>query len=174
MAAHYRQSLNFTFEALDAARAALRRLDAFTERLTAIAASGDDRSHAGHEFPVDGWLERERTAFLQSMDDDLNVPLALAALFDLVHAGNRRMDAGKFSPAEAAAGLHLFKDWDRILGFLRHHEAQADAAVVRLAEARQAARLAKNWAEADRLRQAVEAQGWIIQDAAGGFKLKRR
>ncbi|MFH1969195.1 MAG: DALR domain-containing protein [Verrucomicrobiota bacterium] len=112
-------------------------------------------------------------AFTRALDDDLNISLALAALFDFVHAGNKRLDEGALSAVEAVQALDTLAYIDCVLGVRSDDALAPSAAVVHLAQARLEARRGKDWAEADRLRREVEAQGWIIQDAPDGFKLKR-
>ncbi len=172
LAVHYRQTLNFTLDALDAARAALARLDEFVTRLRTAAAN--PRPPVAPE-PEPAWVAAGRAGFARALDDDLNLSLALAALFDMLHAGNRRLDAGRLPPAEADAALAVLDAMDRVLGVLRPAAtAAASADVVRRAEDRLAARRRKDWAAADRLRAEIEACGWSVQDTADGFALKPR
>ncbi|MBI3986874.1 MAG: cysteine--tRNA ligase [Lentisphaerae bacterium] len=167
MAAHYRQSLNFTFEALGAARAALGRLDEFRARLLEKAGPVNDAD-------IPDWAEQARRTFRAALDDDLNVSEALAALFQLAHNGNVGMNEGRVSPRQARGALSVMDDMDRVLGFLREADAAVDPRVTRLAEERQAARKAKNWATSDRLRKEIEALGWEIKDTPEGPKLKKK
>lgn len=169
IATHYRQSLNFTFEALDAARHALLRLDEFRERLETTARSAGAPTGSAPE-----WIAAACRRFQAALDDDLNISLALAALFDLTHAGNRLMDAGALPPADAAAALRALTDLDRILGCLRSAKTGPDAGVTAMAEARLQARRDRNWGEADRLRREIEGRGWMLQDTPDGFKLKMK
>ena len=108
------------------------------------------------------------------MDDDLNAPLAMAALFELVREGHKRLDAKSMSAAESGRIITTLKSMDRVLGFLRKGETQPDAEIVQLATERTTARKARNWAEADRLRALLETRSWVVQDTAEGFQLKRR
>ncbi len=121
-----------------------------------------------------GWAVEPLAAFGAAMDDDLNTPEALAALFDLVAAGNRAMDQGATTASEAAAVLAGLVRIDRVLGVLEQAEARPDAEVLALAEARNRARKERNWAEADRMRDALAAKGWEIRDTPEGPKLKPR
>ncbi|MCX6991651.1 MAG: cysteine--tRNA ligase [Kiritimatiellaeota bacterium] len=177
MAVHYRQALNFTFEVLDAARSALARLDEFSERMQAASAGikSEIINQKSEMSALPAWMGAYIMAFTRALDDDLNISLALAALFDFIHAGNKRLDEGALSPAEAFQALQALAHVDRVLG-VRSGALQVapPAAVANLAQARLEARRRKDWAEADRLRREVEAQGWIIQDASDGFKLKRK
>jgi len=162
LAAHYRQSLNFTFEAVEAARASLARLDTFQERLRECKASGDG---------LPEWAVRAESVFKASLDDDLNISEALAGLFEMVHVGNRDLDAGRLD-WDSEAVLALLARFDTVLGVLARPETDLPAEVARMAGAREVARAARQWAESDRLRDALKAAGWEVRDTPDGQKLK--
>lgn len=164
--AHYRQSLNFSLAALDAARASLARLDEFRSRVRDAA----DGVSAGSPT---AWCGEAQTRFGASLDDDLNVSNALAALFDLVRAGNKALDQGSLAPAAAFAVNAALDDMDRILGFLEPPPAVADDRAETLVRDRQGARERKDWAASDRIRDELAALGWTVQDTPQGPKLKR-
>lgn len=164
LSAHYRQSLNFTFDALDAARAALARLDDFTDRLR-------EAHVAGEGLPA--WAETAKTGFEAALDDDLNIAEALASLFEMVHAGNRALDAGDADWSGAAVQA-LLKRFDTVLGVLEKPAAEINADVQAMLDARAAARAEKNFAESDRLRDALRELGWEVRDAPDGQKVKRK
>jgi cysteinyl-tRNA synthetase len=172
LAAQYRQTLNFTFDALDAARAALFRLDEFARRMR--EASAVRPTPPGPAAPEPDWIRSCREAFRQAMDDDLNVAAALAPVFELVSEGNRRAAAGGLAAGEPAAALALLDDLDRVLGFLRPEEILPDARVLALRDERAAARARKDWARADALRKELEALGWLVKDSASGSDLVRK
>jgi len=69
--------------------------------------------------------------------------------------------------------LALLARMDAVLGFLEPEAAAAPTELLALLEARQAARKAKNWSEADRLRQEITRQGWVIEDTPKGPRLKK-
>lgn len=167
---HYRQALNFTFDALDAARTSLSRIDECVDALSA---------HAGPVPPgaLPAWGETARRQFAEAVGDDLNIPEALAALFALVRESNSALHQSALTPAEAAATLRVFDEMDSVLGIIRFGRAVCDEAVpaeiVALVEARAAARAGKNWAESDRLRNELAARGWEIRDSKEGQKVKR-
>jgi len=168
MAGHYRQSLNFSFDALLAARSALQRLDEFQERLKTLAADFP----GGSELP--DWAAIMKAKFAAGLADDLNISESLGALFDLVHAGNRAMDAKTLSGEEASAVFALLADFDAVLGFLAKPAEAIPREALNLLELRQQARQSKNWPEADRVRSELATLGWVIQDTPQGAKLKRK
>lgn len=161
---HYRQSLNFTFDSLLAVRASLARLDEFYAKV-AEAANGQERAGA-----LPGWATRLQTRFEAALDDDLNIAGGLAALFDGVHEGNK---AFPLDPGSARAVLDLWSQLDRVLGFLTPPEETIPPEILDLAEQRAAAKKAKDFSEADRLRDLIAAAGWVVQDTPSGPKLKR-
>jgi len=168
---HYRQPLNFTFDALEAARTALARIDECVDALEEYA----DGAAPADSVPV--WASEARDAFTAAVNDDLNIPEAFAALFALVRGSNSALRDGKLSATDAAALLTLFDRMDSVLGVIRFgRAARTDAVpaeITALVEVRAAARAAKEWAESDRLRDELAAKGWEVRDSKEGQKLKK-
>ncbi|MBN1557351.1 MAG: cysteine--tRNA ligase [Lentisphaerae bacterium] len=167
LSAHYRQRLNFTFEALDAAREALRRLDEFKTRVLRR-----DDAAGGRAAPEAPWVMQARTRFREALENDLGISEALAAVFEMVSEGNRRLDAG----GDAAGAAEALEAFDSVLGVLGG-APEGDAvpeAVAALSRERDAARKARQWAEADRLRDVLAARGWDVRDTPEGTCLRRR
>ncbi|NQT94364.1 MAG: cysteine--tRNA ligase, partial [Lentisphaerae bacterium] len=168
ISAHYRQSLNFTFHGLESARASLSRLDDFRERL--LEASGGKSPDAAAGLPK--WAVAGMKGFIKAMNDDLNMPEGLAAVFGMVHEGNRALDSG-LEWEHAGGALDVLDDIDRVLGVFKKGGETADDEVASLVDARESARVAGNWSEADRLREVITGMGWELRDTADGPKLKR-
>ncbi len=167
LSGHYRQSLNFAFKSLDADRAALKRLDEFyTNIQEAIGAE----TEAG-ELPE--WAAETRQKFAEAMDDDMNISGAMAAIFDMVHAGNKVIAEAPLSGKQALAVSSLWQELDTVLGILEPPEEEVSGEVTALLEARSVARTEKNWAESDRIRDALAEQGWSVKDTPEGPKLRK-
>ena len=151
---HYRSPLNYSDVHLNDARAALKRL--YTA-LSLVAPAKVD---------VD-WAEPHAARFKAAMDEDFGTPDAVAVLFDLASEVNRSQSA-------QAAGL--LKRLGACLGllqadpqaFLQAGTALDGAAIEAQIAARTAAKAAKNWAEADRIRQELLAAGIVLKDSAAG------
>jgi len=162
--AHYRQKLNFTVDGLAAGRTVLRRFDDFTRRL----------KEATQEPPQCGTLAAELgatclAAFRAGLEDDLNTPVAIAALFDLMRDANRALDAGEIGGTGAARLLDVCRELDSVLAVLDFdHQAQVPPDILAKAADRQAARKARDFARADALRDELKALGWIIEDTPKG------
>lgn len=167
---HYRQQLNFTFTSLFANRAALARLDEFYAKVKEAAGSDPAICHSPLATSLPGWAVTLQKRFEEALDDDLNIAEALGALFDGVHEGNK---AFPMDSKTALAVSNLWKKLDCVFGFLIPPAAEAPAAIIEMAKARVAAKKAKNFAEADRLRDAIAAAGWGVQDTPTGPKLKK-
>lgn len=151
LSAHYRSRLNFNWESLEGAATALNRL-----------------RHAAHEWGAPGQLDEgfmER--FVEHINDDLNMPRALAVVWDLVKS--------ELPPAMKKATLLQF---DRVLGLgLAEWKPVEDVIpdnILALAQQRQEARLAKRWADADALRKQVTELGYEIEDTAHGPRVRKK
>jgi cysteinyl-tRNA synthetase len=174
LSAHYRQQLNFTVAGLEAARGSLERMDACIRNLR-FANGGEGKGLK----PLDlaEILSKHESDFQAAMDDDLNYPNALAALFNLIRDVNTICAAGKIGPSEAEEVRIVLRRLDSVFGFVDVDgvvEGDDSAEIELLIEARNEARRAKNWAEADRIRQKLAEQDVIIEDRAGGTVWHRK
>ena len=153
LTSHYRTQLNFTWDALDAAATGLMRMRQGFHALPPAEGVAPDA----------GATER----FADFINDDLNVPRALALAWEVLRGGA--------APAVKRATLASF---DRVFGLglaaWLPGDVDIPADVRALADARLAARKAKAWAEADRLRGELQAAGWEMADTADGYALKPR
>lgn len=170
---HYRQPLNFTFDALGAARGTLERLDDFADRLDAAATNAG----SGAKTVPPAWAAQGGSDFDAALADDLNLPAALAAVFGMVRDGNTALDAGGMAPAEAAAVVALLARCDNVLGLLSFERRKSGSAlpneVQTLLDARQAARRKRDWGESDRIRDALAKLGWEVRDTPDGQTCRR-
>lgn len=167
LSAHYRQELNFTLSALDAARVALGRLDEFRRRLAEQAA--DDAASPPE------WAAEGMNGFRAGLEEDLGTPQALAAVFDMMHQGNRALDASEVDGGQAAAACAILGEMDRVLALAAEQNTAEgpDAAVQALLDERATARSEKRYADSDRIRDELAALGWEVRDTPEGHKLRR-
>lgn len=168
LTAHYRTQLNFTFEGLDGARHALRRIDDFIDRL-----------HQLHTVLSTGMMikpiiEKWQTQFTQHLFDDLNIAPATAALFELIREINILIDKEQLGKNEAHEILEALKQFDLILGVMERDEVMIPDDVQKLFEERMAARKSKDWKRSDQLRDEIFARGFIVEDSRSGAFIKPR
>ena len=153
--AHYRSGLNFAFDALEDARKALARIDACVEKAT--------------DGETPDWAQKHLDDFAAAVNDDLNMPRAFAALFELVRDANGKGGAGV---------LPVFKRMDEVLGVIffenEKKAVEIPADIQAILDQRAAARQAKNWAESDRLRDELATKGWLVKDSKDGQACTRK
>jgi cysteinyl-tRNA synthetase len=165
LSTHYRQQFNFTFEGLEAAKGAIERLTNVIRRLQ--DADGSERGGEAAEL-----VTHAEQCFGDAMDDDLNVSVALASLFDFVRDLNNLLDANFVTKQEAERAVDFLSGVDRVLGVVgsvKKEEPLPKAAMGLIAK-REEARKAKDWKTADALRQQLKTMGIIIEDTAQGVR----
>ncbi len=158
VSAHYRSTVEFSFEALDDAAVSFRRIESFLERVGDLAP---------------GTLPE---AFAAAMDDDLGTPAAVAVVHEHVREGNRLLAAGESADEVAAAVLAMLD----VLGLNTTDFATTggdetltgvvDALVAGMLDERTRARADRDWARADEIRDRLKAAGVEIEDTPDGPK----
>ncbi len=167
LSVHYRAGLNHSADSLDAAGAALERLDTIVAALGAYAGTGSD------DAGLLAVLDTARSAFAAALDDDLNISAALAVVFDLVRDLNRRIERRSLSTADATRSLDALRDLDQVLAILPDADEALDPAVTALLEAREGARTARDFAASDRLRDELATHGITVEDTRDGQRWRR-
>ncbi len=166
LTSHYRSPLNYDEEHLEQARGALTRFYTALRGLPSVAPAG------GEAF---------RARFEVAMDDDFNTPEVLAALFDLARELNRARSedlplahglAGQLRALGAVLGI-LQDDPEAYLRGGAVAGGLSDAEIENLIRRRAEARQARAWAEADRLRDEIQAAGILLEDGADGTSWRR-
>lgn len=165
---HYKTKLNFTLQGLDGAKNALQRIQDFLTRL--YAQKGENFDSVADEA-----IDRAKERFDEALASDLQISGALAALFDLVRDLNIRMDQGLMSVSNAEKAVEFFKKVNEVLAvFDMTREVKIPEEIHEALQKRQEARQAKNWKQADELRNWIEAQGYQIEDGPQGLCVKRK
>ena len=154
--------LNYSDVHLDDARIALTRL------YTAL------KGVAAESIDID-WGAPHAAKFREAMDDDFNTPEAIAVMFELANEVNRTQSAQAAGELKALAGVLGLLERDPVLFLQASTHGQTDATAIELRiAARIAAKKAKNYAEADRIRAELLAAGIVLEDRPGGTTEWRR
>ena len=161
---HYRKSLVFSDENLDNAKQAYEKLIA---RIAQLIAEGDSKAVDKARF------DELKGSFKAAMDSDLNTAQAMTVLYDVLKADTN-----------AATKLALIEDMDKVLsvGLIEHAQKAAKAdeqedipeEIMQLVQRRAEARKAKDFAQADALRDEITAKGFIIEETRQGTKIRRK
>jgi cysteinyl-tRNA synthetase len=163
VSAHYRSTVEFSFEALEEAATSFRRIESFLERAA---------PHVG------GWMTNLPAGFVEAMDDDLGTPAAVAVIHETVREGNRLLANGPSDELSAVYGQVVLmldvlglnpRDFDTG-GADDALRSVVDALVQGLLEERAKARAEKDWERADAIRDQLKAAGIEIEDTPEGPK----
>lgn len=165
----YRSKIDFSKKGLAECQVAVERLERTRKRLAIAAVEATDS-----EANLSEAIVELATSFTAAMDDDVHTPGALAALFAFQKSARSALDAGlKGEPAKAA--LEAFESWGQFVTLFASPVAldEVPESVTALLAERAKARDAKDWAESDRLRDAILAEGWKVVDGPSGATLER-
>ena len=152
---HYRNKINFTFEAMDAAKSALKRL------------KEGYRNHVqGNEIIEENILQDYENRFLQAINDDLNMPVAMSIVWEVIKNPNKSKQLAE-----------LLKKFDIVLGLKIDEEEQKidlPEEILDLIEQRKQARANKDWAKSDELRDLISSKGYTVKDSKEGMTVEKK
>lgn len=169
LSTHYRKLLNFTFEALEQSSASLQRIKDFLYEL---------KHHSfeeGENKDISQLIEEQRNNFIKGLSDDLNISVALTAVFDMIRKVNVLISQGKVYSKDAEELISFIRALDGVLAVLPDEEVELlppDA--MKKIEEREKARRDKDYKLADKIRNELLQQGIILEDTKDGVRWKRR
>lgn len=167
MNAHYRTQMNFTEDGIRDAETTVNRMIEFMDRLDEFRGLGayNERLHET--------LVNAADKFEEAMDDDLNTPVAIAVIHELITETNRALDEKMIDGQNAREIKDQMKRFDLVLGIFEHRKEKMPEEVKELAEEREKARENKDFKKSDDLREKIRALGWEVQDTSKGPKLRK-
>ena len=161
----YRKQLNFTFDALEAAKGAIQRIRDFVRNIAEANAEKDNPK-------IDELINKAKNEFEAGLDDDLNIAQALAGIFEFIKSVNVLLSQNQVSANDSKKVLDLMKKFDTILDVIKE-DKNADNEFVKYVEQKIQERLKakkeKNWSLADSIRNELAERGVILEDKAGGI-----
>ena len=161
LANHYRQQLNFTIPALESAQNSVERIQDFITNLRLINSNKNNPR-------INKILEKTKIEFEKALDDDLNMPKALASIFILTKEINKL----KISKKDAQKAIKLLENFDKVLGILDKEKASISNEIKELIKEREKARKSKDFKKADKIRSLLKKKGIILEDTPTGHKIK--
>src|SRR5205807_332963 len=165
--AHYRARIRLSTEALHAAAEQVRRLRDFADRVRrSEPAAKDDEALVGRIAEI-------RAAYQEALHDDLNLPQGIGLVFELVREANAALDISRVGVDGRRALLSLIEEVDTHLDVMGGEEPGLADEVERLIAEREAARQAKDFARADRIREELKQRGIALEDSRDGVRWRR-
>ncbi len=172
ISSQYRSPINYSTDIIEQCRASLQRLYTCRDGLDFALKNASDALPENAE-KIKKQLNSRREQFIEAMDDDLNTADGISAVFELVKDINISvMNSGSKELIEYAA--NIFDELTGVLGLVYNRDkGDLDGEIEKLIEARQQARKEKNWAQADKIRDELKAQGIVLEDTPQGVKWHR-
>jgi len=154
LSAHYRSPIDFSEELLIQAKNSLERLNDFVRKVKNADEKEDDKL-----------IDKTRKEFLKYMDDDFDIPKALAVIFDFVKEVNKKGGSKK--------SYELMLEFDEIFNVLETKEEKIPSEIKKLVKERDKARKGKDYEKADKIREEIKNKGYILEDTEEGTIVKR-
>jgi len=161
LSAHYRSKLNFSLNQNHEAKTAIQRVTDVQQRLIELLDSNQKESSMPDEFEE----------FIAALDDDLDTPKAFAIFFGWIRSMNKLLDRGKFMLSQINGGLEFIKKFDDLFAIIPDKES-VPRELYDLIEKREKARLNQDWKTADKIRNLLQKEGWLVEDSPNGPKLR--
>lgn len=170
----YRSPINYSFDAIEQCKASLERMYTCRNNLDFALENAKDTAGEKDEEII-ALIDKRKQEFIDAMEDDLNTADAIGTVFELVRDLNTSVNEGVQSKQLVEYAIKIFDELTGVLGLLYNREKKGslDDEIEAMINARNEARKAKNWAEADRIRDELKAQGIVLEDTAQGVKWHR-
>lgn len=173
ISSHYRSPINYSVDIIEQCKASLVRLYNCRESLDFAMKNATDTAPANTD-EIKAKLTSRKDQFITSMDDDLNTADAISAIFELVKDINTTVITDAPSKELVELATILFDELTGVLGLVYNRKTESlDDEIEKMIEARTQARKDRNWAEADRIRDELKAQGIVLEDTPQGVKWHR-
>ncbi len=169
MNSHYRQQLNFTLASLEKARETVAAINDFAGKLRFLA----DKVTAKENTELRKSMKDAEKSFVRNMNDDLNVPQALAAVFDMTNRVNAAIDSGTADKKSIKAALVLLSKMNSIFSIIEEKELALTKEEQEMTEKREQLRKEKKFKEADEIRSRLKEKGVLLEDTPYGPRPKK-
>lgn len=161
--AHYRSKLDFSLKQKQEARTTIQRITDFQQRLLELKDSSETESSIPDEFEE----------FVAALDDDLDTPKAFAIFFGWIRSMNKLLDRGEFKFSQINGGLDFIEKFDDLFAIIPDAESIPQN-IYDLIKKREKARLKQDWKTADKIRNQLYQEGWLVADSPSGPKVRSK
>jgi len=161
--AHYRSKLDFSLKQKQEARTTIQRITDFQQRLLELKDSTQTESSIPDEFEE----------FVAALDDDLDTPKAFAIFFGWIRSMNKLLDRGEFKFSQINGGLDFIEKFDDLFAIIPDAESIPQN-IYDLIKKREKARLKQDWKTADKIRNQLYQEGWLVADSPSGPKVRSK
>ncbi|MDP1845520.1 MAG: cysteine--tRNA ligase [Candidatus Moranbacteria bacterium] len=170
LSSHYRKNLDFSWKAMDQAKANYERIAEWIGKLKNIVGDAYTRPESTARVAYMQPLQ----IFESAMDDDLNTPLALSILYTLITDTNKKLSKNKLDSNGASEAFATFEKMNKVFGLkFPEKETEILEEVKKLADERLESRKSKDFQKSDKLRKEIEKLGYVVEDMDNSYKLKR-
>ena len=163
LSAHYRSKLDFSLKQKQEARMTIQRITDFQQRLLELKDSTQTESSIPDEFEE----------FVAALDDDLDTPKAFAIFFGWIRSMNKLLDRGEFKFSQINGGLDFIDKFDDLFAIIPDAESIPQN-IYDLIKKREKARLKQDWKTADKIRNQLYQEGWLVADSPSGPKVRSK
>ena len=163
LSAHYRSKLDFSLKQKQEARTTIQRITDFQQRLLELKDSSETESSIPDEFEE----------FVAALDDDLDTPKAFAIFFGWIRSMNKLLDRGEFKFSQINGGLDFIDKFDDLFAIIPDAESIPQN-IYDLIKKREKARLKQDWKTADKIRNQLYQEGWLVADSPSGPKVRSK
>jgi cysteinyl-tRNA synthetase len=166
LSTHYRNLLNFTFNGLSQAEQTLQRIENFLVDLESV------RGGNVSNLKIKELIGEAERSFREGMDDDLNISIALSAIFELIKELNKITKEETISEGDKEQIMNFFKKIDSVLAILPQRKKELPEEIMKMIEEREEARRKRDFEKADRIREELRKMGIILEDTKEGVRWK--
>ncbi len=169
ISSHYRSTLNFIWQALEQAKKNREKIERFLQKMKKI-----ENENIENNFVFDFAPHQEKIE--NAMNDDLNCPLALSVVYEMITQINKEISEKKISSKTASAILKFWKKINKVFGLkFKEREIEiADEEVLSLVKKRETARKNKDFKKSDSIRDVLESKGFLVEDTKDGQKIQKK
>ncbi|HRZ33782.1 MAG TPA: cysteine--tRNA ligase [Candidatus Moranbacteria bacterium] len=167
LSAHYRSQVNFTWDVMEQSRKNLQRINDFVLNMEVVVAGN---ILASESFNLKSFQEK----FEAAMNDDLNTPLALSVLYEMISEINKLSATNSLSSDDAKKILAFWKKINSVFGLVLSGQAEIPQEIKDLVQKREDARKGKDFKKSDDLRELIEKKGYILEDTKDGTSIKQK